>query len=289
MKKIRITGVPEHFNFPWIQVVGEQPLHNQGITLEWINEPRGSGAMCKALREDETDLAILLTESFIKDATEGNTAKCIGLHVATPLIWGIHVAATSPFQNLKDFSEKHFFISRQGSGSHLMAFVLAQREGWKIEDLVFEQIVNLDGALNAFGSGSKGIFLWEKFMTKPFVDEGKLRRIGEIPSPWPCFSIVASKAVLEKYPLEILLLREEVYKKSRALKHSEFAIAQLAEAYQLQAGDVKEWLSQTDWAYEGGIAKEMLEKTMDLLLDLGIIDKTIPASSLVNPAYVKLI
>ena len=58
MKKLTITGVPEHFNYPWLQVIEKQPFLTKGIQLEWIDEPKGSGAMNKSLREGTTDLAI---------------------------------------------------------------------------------------------------------------------------------------------------------------------------------------------------------------------------------------
>jgi ABC-type nitrate/sulfonate/bicarbonate transport system substrate-binding protein len=289
MKKIRITGVPEHFNYPWLQIVAEQPLHEYGINVEWINESKGSGAMCKSLREGETDIAILLTESFISDAISGNTAKIIGLHVESPLVWGIHVAAAATAQHVNELSKSPFLISRPGSGSQLMAYVLAEREGWAKENLEFIQINNLEGAREAYNSGEKGIFLWEKFMTKPLVDSGEFKRLGEIPSPWPCFVMVANKALLEENPLEVLLLREAVYQKNMALKQSSHAISQLSKTYDLQQEDVKEWLNQTTWATEGKIEKAMLNKTMQALFDLGIIKHKIPATDLVSETHVELL
>jgi len=93
MQKIRIMGVPEHFNYPWLQVIKQQPFLDEGVELLWQEESRGSGAMNKALREGITEIALVLTESFIKDRNEGNPSKIIGLHIASPLNWGIHLSA----------------------------------------------------------------------------------------------------------------------------------------------------------------------------------------------------
>ena len=38
--------------------------------------------------------------------------------------------------------------------------------------------------------------MWEKFTTKHMVDTGEWRRVGEFPTPWPCFSIAATDAAL---------------------------------------------------------------------------------------------
>src|SRR5690554_5916864 len=113
MDKIKIVGVPEHFNYPWISTVEEQPLLKEGVVLQWDNEPKGSGAMNKAIREGEADLAIILTESFIKDRIEGNTGSVIGYHVRSPLIWGIHISANFRIDEIDPLKNAPFLISRK--------------------------------------------------------------------------------------------------------------------------------------------------------------------------------
>ena len=85
MEQIRITGVPEHFNFPWQLLVKEQPFLKDGVNLVWEDESRGSGAMNSAIRNDSTDLAIILTESFLKDKIDGNPGKLSG--TMSSLLW----------------------------------------------------------------------------------------------------------------------------------------------------------------------------------------------------------
>ena len=163
MKSLRITGVPEHFNLPWRRVIDKQPFLSEGVELIWIDESRGSGQMNQALRNDETDLALILTESFIQDFQKGNPSKMIGYHIKSPLIWGVHVGGKSSINQISDIQSPHFYISRPGSGSNLMALVLAERESWNAADLSFEVVSNLPGALEAYKKNADGIFLWEKF------------------------------------------------------------------------------------------------------------------------------
>ena len=54
--------------------------------------------MTKALRENEIDIAVILTEGIIKDITEGSPCKIVQVFVESPLIWGIHVAEKSDLQ-----------------------------------------------------------------------------------------------------------------------------------------------------------------------------------------------
>jgi ABC-type nitrate/sulfonate/bicarbonate transport system substrate-binding protein len=271
MKTLRITGVPEHFNLPWKKVVAAQPFAANGIQLSWTDESRGSGQMNKALRDDETDLAIVLTESFLKDFEEGNPSRMIGFHVKSPLIWGIHIPGKSPVENLNQIENPKFLISRMGSGSHLTAFVLAQREGWNPENLDFKIVGNLDGALDAMNPETPEMFLWEKYTTKPWVISGDFKRIGEVPSPWPCFVIVASEKAISEFGDLVFELRNLVYQTSKELQNSPETPIEIHKAYELELEDVKAWLSQTSWETEPSISRSDLEEAMEKMQELGII------------------
>ncbi len=276
MKTLRITGVPEHFNFPWKKVVSAQPFEKDGITLQWTDESRGSGQMNKDLREDKTDIALVLTESFLKDFEGGNPSKMIGFHVKSPLTWGIHIAGDSSVNSLDEIKDPAFLISRMGSGSHLMAFVLAKREVWNSEKLEFKIINNLSGALEAMTPEKPEMFLWEKYTTKPWVDSNQMKRIGEVQSPWPCFAIIASEKALAEFGEALFRLRDLVYRESVNLQTSASAIEKISENYELNASDVKEWFAQTSWATAAEISRKQLEKSMNTMKELAIISELIP-------------
>lgn len=273
MKTLRVIGVPEHFNFPFRLLEKDQPLRENGVEILWIDESRGSGQMNLALRNDEADIAILLTESFLKDFEAGNPSKMIGYHVETPLNWGIHIRASSQVDSLSQLPDKQFLISRMGSGSHLMAMVLSQREGWNPEELTFELIGNMDGAKEAMDKGSEGIFLWEKYTTAPMVKNGTMKRIGEVPSPWPCFVMVASEKALNEFGEVIFEFRDKVYQISKALSKHENRAETLAAFYQLDLKDVETWLEQTIWCTEAKVSRVELTKAIKTMVELGILKK----------------
>ena len=273
MKTLRITGVPEHFNFPFLLLEKEQPLTDQGVKIEWIEESRGSGQMNLALRNGETDIAILLTESFLKDFEAGNPSKMIGYHVETPLTWGIHVRAQSSIERISDMEKKHFLVSRMGSGSHLMALVLAKREGWNGESLTFEIVGNMDGAKEVMDLGNEGLFLWEKFTTAPMVNNGTMKRIGEIPSPWPCFVIAVSEKALAEFGDLIFELRGYLYRISESFSKNPERARILSDHYHLNQGEVEKWLEQTRWRTQESVSKSELDAVMENLMELGILKK----------------
>ena len=62
----------------------------------------------------------------------------------------------------------------------------------------------VEGARRALRDGRASVFMWELFTTKFLVDSGEWRRIGEVPTPWPCFSVAATDAALESSGPELL-------------------------------------------------------------------------------------
>ena len=88
-----------------------------------------------------------------------------------------------------------------GSGSHVMAFVLAQQEGWfdssqssdeeKLPTVILGPFKDLRDGVT---SSKADFFMWEHFTTKPFFhgEDTPLKNIGEIYTPWPSWHIAAS-------------------------------------------------------------------------------------------------
>ncbi len=282
MKKIKIVGVPEHFNLPWHMAIEEGAFSDRGIDLQWTDIPEGTGRMCQLLKENETDIAIILTEGIIKDIIGGNNSKIVQTYVHSPLTWGIHVAANSSYQTLDDIEGTKAAISRYGSGSHLMAYVNAKDQGWDLEELQFEIVNNIDGAVKALTDGSGDYFLWERFTTKPLVDQGIFRKIGDRPTPWPCFVIAVTDDFLKEHSnymrhiLEVINLYTEEFKTIPSIDRT------LANRYGQQIEDIQEWLGMTQWGQEV-IEETTIVKIQEQLKILNIIPKTVAYSDLVHP------
>lgn len=47
--KLRIGGVPEHFNYPWYFAIENSTFNRFGLEVEWVDVKGGSGAMTKML------------------------------------------------------------------------------------------------------------------------------------------------------------------------------------------------------------------------------------------------
>ena len=281
MKTIKIAGVPEHFNLPWHLSLDNNEFKDVGIELQWIDVSEGTGKMCQMLREGTTDIAIILTEGIVKDIVAGNPSKIVQVYVESPLIWGIHVDAKSNFKSIADIENKKAAISRLGSGSHLMAIVNAQNQGWAVDSLKFEIVNTIDGAVKSLTSQKSDYFMWEQFMTKPLVDQGVFRRIAECPTPWPCFVIAVRDEILKKYPNTVSQILEIINLKTQSFKQISNIETIIAEKYHLNSKDVNLWLTLTQWS-QSHLSEEMLNKIQNQLVTLKIIDKKVTFTELIK-------
>ena len=272
MKTIKIAGVPEHFNLPWHLYIENNEFKAVGIDLQWTNIPEGTGKMCQMLRDGETDIAVILSEGIIKDIVAGNPCKIVQVYVKSPLIWGIHVSAKSKYHSIADLEYTKVAISRYGSGSQLMAYVNADNQGWDSEKLQFEIVNTIDGAVEALTNGTADYFMWEHFMTKPLVDNGIFRRVGDCPTPWPCFVIAVREEVLNEHPNTIKQILEIINSTTQEFKEIRDIDKTLATKYHQQIDDIQEWLRLTEWSQKP-LSEKMLNKIQNQLFDLKIIDK----------------
>ncbi|OYU96285.1 MAG: ABC transporter substrate-binding protein [Bacteroidetes bacterium B1(2017)] len=276
MKKVvRVGGVPEHFNLAW-HLANENGLFSQeGIEINWQDVPGGTGAMCKALRENELDIAITLTEGIVADIMAGNPSKIIQFYVNSPLRWGIYTGVNSGIKSLDEIASKKYAISRYRSGSHLMAFVNARNLGQTIdEEKDFVLVGNMEGARKALANNDAQVFMWEKYMTKPLVDAGEFRFLGECKTPWPCFAVVATDSFIEENSQLLGKVIEVMNKSCYELKFKELEATQMvAWRYQLKLADAKQWFSELEYAYSEEIDEIQMVSILNDLKSLHIIDR----------------
>ena len=280
MKKIIIGGVPEHFNLPWQLAISDNKFQQKDIELIWKDYPKGTGDMNRALREMEIDMAVILTEGIVRDIVKGNPSKIVQVYVKSPLLWGIHVAANSDYNSITDLKGTHAAISRYGSGSHLMAYVNAENLEWNLKtDLKFKIIDDLDGALKGLPKGKGDYFMWEKFMTKPYVDNGIFRLIDESPTPWPSFVIAVRNDVLQNDEESIISILETINSVTENFKNIPGIEKTIASHFGQKPLDVKEWLTLTEWT-NNQLTTRQLNSIQKKLFQLDLIERKLPTDEI---------
>ncbi|MFC4269486.1 substrate-binding domain-containing protein [Polaribacter marinivivus] len=286
MINLKVGGVPEHFNYPWYITLKNKEYTKHNINLRWQDFHGGTGQMCKALREGTVDIAIVLTEGIIKDIAAGNPSKIVQTYVKSPLIWGIHVAAKSSFKSISDLENATIAISRYGSGSHLMAIVNAYNQGWDISNLKFNVVKDLQGGIDALSNGSADYFMWEHFTTKPYVDNGIFRRIDDCPTPWPCFVIAVRNEILNQNPEAVKNVLNEINETTKDFKKIKGIDVILAERYEQQLEDIKEWLSITEWNDGKPITSNLITRIQNKMITFNVIDEMKNSKGFIKNMYI---
>ncbi|MBS3913488.1 MAG: hypothetical protein KG003_03255 [Bacteroidetes bacterium] len=268
--KLRLGGVPEHFNYMWHLPTTREVLRNYGIYFEWGDYAGGTGAMVQALELDELDMAIVLTEGAISAIASGKPLEIMFPFVMSPLIWGIFSKNKRQNSLPDSYSKSKFAVSRMQSGSHLMALFLAQRFNEELNDSNFIICNNLDGARNKIKSEEADYFLWEKYMTQPMVQNGEFVELGQVSAPWPAFVFVRKKS--NPIP-EMELWKQAVYEfTSDYLNLNKSDIIQgICKEFQLQESDAKNWLADVKYYDNNDYWKDRLMAAVIIMHSKGMI------------------
>lgn len=257
---LRLGGVPEHFNLPWHLALESEAL--AGLDVAWSDQPGGTGQMLAHLADGELDVVSILTEGTVREIARGLPATIVQIYVESPLQWGVFVPGQSSFADESELAGARIAISRFGSGSHLMAYIQAERMGWSIDPDQFVVVKNLDGAIDAFADGHADLFLWDRFMTSPLVADGRFRQLGVQETPWPSFVIAVRNETLTGRTTEVGRVVDAVVAEAGALMLREDGPELVAERYGISLDQAKGWFAATTFAprqpMEPDIAAEVL-------------------------------
>ena len=273
MKTIRIAGVPEHYNLPFYQLFKSQPFQSEGVAIDWRTNDNGTGAMLKALENKELDMAVLLTEGTLMHSYSKKDVTIIASYVKSPLIWGVHTHANGSYNPDEGInSQTKFAISRPKSGSHLMAYLYAKNFSIELRDSQFIIVNNMRGAAESMDNNDADLYLWEKYTTKPLVDEGTFRRIDEFPTPWEPFVIAVRTEYLQSQKELVYRVIDEVRQIAQSLiNNEETTIDSIVQTFHLEPSDVREWFSTLEWDVQLIHDSTHFNRVLDILVSLKII------------------
>ncbi len=281
MTTINIGGVPEHFNLPWHLAIEDNAFAKAGINLIWQDIPEGTGRMCQSLRDGELDVACILTDGIIKDITAGNPSKIIQVYVESPLLWGVHAPASLIAEDTAQLKDPVIAISRYGSGSHLMSYLLAKRHDWNPETLKFELVNTLDGAVKALSADQAQLFMWERYMTQPYVDQGIFKRLETVATPWPSFVVAATTNCIKEKEEALVKMMQIINKYTADFKEIPSIDRTIASHYDLQVGDVQQWLLRTEFSTDQ-LDEKTIKKISEQFMNVGISQEPIQQDDLLH-------
>ena len=171
------------------------------------------------------------------------------------------------------------------SGSYVMGFVLADTKGWlktpgepPFGVIPLQTFARLRDAVN---DGTADFFMWEYFTSKKYYDNGEIKQIGDIYTPWSSWKIVAADPTDAR-------LREMFSRIDKGVEyfnaHPEEAVEYISASLDYSADDARAWLGTVKFA-DGveGVSEDMIEKTIDSLRKAGVIvEKDIRADAMIG-------
>ncbi|KAJ7761903.1 periplasmic binding protein-like II [Mycena maculata] len=270
---LRVGYVREHFSTPLLQFQDA----DQDKTFTLVECPSGTGQLISRLTKDEIDVAIALTDPLISGIANGSTAyKLCGSYVSTPLNWAVITGKDTKFQNISDLKRTPIGISRLGSGSQTMAYVMALQQGWPTEDLKFQINNDIRGLIDSVNDGSTSAFMWEWFTTKPFVDAGEARFIGSVPTPWPSWLIAAhpspDRAAPDALRSFIAGLSGYVRAFDSAANRAGPNLEVIKAKFGYPAEDIEAWLKTVAYPQDClAIPSKVITDTLDVLEKAGVV------------------
>ncbi|HNP65674.1 MAG TPA: hypothetical protein PKH39_17210 [Woeseiaceae bacterium] len=223
------------------------------------------------MRNKELDAALLLTEGAVYDILNGGRNKLVSVYVASPLVWGIHVSASSSISRIEGIEGKRFAISRFGSGSHLIATVDAAERGFSVGDMEFVVVDDIEGARSALANNEADVFLWEKHMTQPLVDSGEFRRIGERIVPWPAFVVSVRVDYLDTHSNTVHEALDIVADFATRLKCDPNGANRISAAYGIGQADARSWLGSVQWSHDRRCPQAAIDRIVAALLSLDLV------------------
>jgi ABC-type nitrate/sulfonate/bicarbonate transport system substrate-binding protein len=275
---LRVMGVPEHFNTPWILAIDDGAFDHLGVGIEWTDAPGGSGQMARALFEEEADLALLLTEGAVNSLLTGNPCTIHSTYVDSPLLWGVFAGGKST-GSAEALHQAPFLVSRRYSGSHLMGFLYADQHERRVSEQDFTVVGDSEGAIKALDKNPEQLFLWEKFISMPLVDKKKLRLTDTFSAPWPAFVAVVRNEVLEQHGALIDQVMAITRQYAADLEESEEeGIELVAHLYDLKVKHAREWMQHVRFSRDGAIDSAHLVAIGESLHRVGVLD-TFPDES----------
>jgi len=235
--------------------------------------------MIASLRAKEIDIGVGLTEGWVAGLgkTQGSNNggyKIVGTYVESPLCWALSTGARrSDIKSVSDVKGGRIGVSRIGSGSYVMGFVLADQRGWltvgkkPFEVVVLNDFKGLRGGVNG---GMADFFMWEHFTSKRYYDSGEIRRIGEIYTPWSSWKIVAREP--EDGRIEEVM--EKINSGVRHFKENpEEAVMYISTKLDYSDEDAREWMKTVRFAEDvRGVDTAVIGKTIEILEKAGVLE-----------------
>lgn len=275
MSSLRVAYIPEHFSTPLF--LSEKYGYFGDVQVKFVPVIEGTGRLIALLNSGEIDVAIGLTEGFIADIAKGNeTYQLVDTYVESPLCWAISTGSNrDELTEARQLNGKKIGVSRIGSGSYIMSFVLGHQLDFQ-KKFTFEPLNNFQNLRQSVNDSTTDAFMWEHFTSKKYYDNGEIKKIGEIYTPWPSWVITVNRTLMKENPA---LIKQFVGGINKGIEHfnnnHDEAVQWIADNLDYTKEDATAWLPTVRFNNGVGINplnwESVVVKTRDTLKLAGVL------------------
>lgn len=232
--------------------------------------------MIAALQARELDVAIGLTDAFVRglaaQPADPPAYKIAATYVSTPLNWAVSTAATrDDLTSVSQLEGGKIGVSRIGSGSYVMSYVLARDQGFT-RNPPFEEWPVCDtfaGLRAAVNNGKCDAFMWEYFTTRAhYAPGGELKLLGNIYTPWASWVVAQAVPGCTDETMERFLaaVRGGI---AHFEANPEEVVRYVSNELPYSERDAREWLGTVK--FEVGDARDAVESADHVLRASGVV------------------
>lgn len=192
----------------------------------------------------------------------------------SPLRWAISTGGKrDDITDVEGLKGTKVGVSRIGSGSYVMSFVLADEKGWMEEGQDTFEVVPLgkfQDLREGVNAGKADWFMWDHTTSQKFWDNGELKRIGEIYTPWPSWTIAARSRIPQEE------LEDVMDKVNQGVAHfqenEDEVIKHITETMHYSEKDAREWLKTVQFSDDVvGVDPAVVDRTAETLRKTGVL------------------
>jgi len=112
--------------------------------------------------------------------------------------------------------------------------------------------------------------MWEHFTTKHFWDNGELKRVGEIYTPWPSWMLAARTSAGAEQLADLSAKLDQGVEHYHA--HREEAVEYITTAMHYSKDDALEWMKTVTFADRvQGVKASVIDETVQILRKAGVL------------------
>jgi hypothetical protein len=120
-------------------------------------------------------------------------------------------------------------------------------------------------------------------MTRPHVQRGEVKPVGEFSAPWSSFLIIVGNKVMREKQDAVKRLLEIMNGECITFKQDVHSAIHLSKRFDMTLPEARQWLQHTQWNYNFEVSSASLENAKSALVSVNKCNPTLELRELCAP------